>query len=221
MKTLDANAQGSGSSKKSSQSPRTLVRMSSFGDLCHHCGSKESAQILYGLPSEEGMAAAGRGEIVLGGCCVSPDDPTHVCRTCGSEWATSAQVVTSAISEIFSDYFSNWEISLPPGAEAAMARGSISKAGWNIHYRFDMEDERVLEFYATHRMTDDRRLRIYESGKTEHRPAIQTFMIIGKEKEYREHNRRVVEELRRLGLYPEGDINAFLRTNDVAPPERS
>jgi hypothetical protein len=213
--------QALGSGRKSSQSPRTLVEMQSTSDSCHHCGSKEVAQILYGLPGNEAMAAAGRGEVVLGGCCVSPDDPTHICRACGSEWATSEQVVATAISEVFADYFSNWNISLPPGAVAAMGRGSIYKAGWNIHYRFDMEDERVMEFYATHHMTDDRRLRIHASGKTEHRPSIQTFMIVGKEDEYREHNRRVVEELRLLGLYPEGDINAFLRTNDVAPPGRS
>ena len=207
--------------RKSSQSPRTLVEMPSTTKSCHHCGSKEVAEILYGLPGTEAMAAAGRGEVVLGGCCVSPEDPTHVCRACGSEWATSTRVIATPISEIFSDYFSNWDISLPPSAEAAMGRGSIYKAGWNIQYRFDSENERVLEFYATHRMTDDRRLRIYESGKTEDRPAIQTFMIVGKEEEYREHNRRVVEELRELGLYPEGDINAFLRTNDVPPPRRS
>jgi hypothetical protein len=78
-----------------------------------------------------------------------------------------------------------------------------------------------MEFYATHRMTDDRRLRIYASGKTEQRDAIRSFMFVGKEDEYREHNRRVVDELRSLLLYPEGDINAYLRTNDVPPPRTS
>jgi hypothetical protein len=34
-------------------------------------------------------------------------------------------------------------------------------------------------------------------------------------KRYLEHNQRVAQELRRLRLFPEGDINAFLRTNDV------
>jgi hypothetical protein len=32
-------------------------------------------------------------------------------------------------------------------------------------------------------------------------------MIVGKDDEYREHNRRVIAELRQLGLYPEGDID--------------
>jgi hypothetical protein len=158
---------------QSSQPPCTLVEMPSTTESCHHFGSKEVAQILYGLPGHEPMAAAGRGEVVLGGCCVSPQDPTHVCRVRGSKWAASEQVVATAISRVFADYFSNWNITLPPGSEAAMGRGSICKAGWNIHYRFDMEEERILEFYATHRMTDDRRLRIYESGKREHRPAIR------------------------------------------------
>jgi hypothetical protein len=30
--------------------------------------------------------------------------------------------------------------------------------------------------------------------------------------EYLKHNRRVAEELRASGLYPEGDIHAYLRT---------
>jgi hypothetical protein len=36
-------------------------------------------------------------------------------------------------------------------------------------------------------------------------------------KEYAEHNARIAEELKRLGLYPDSDINAYLRTE--GPPD--
>lgn len=73
-------------------------------------------------------------------------------------------------------------------------------------------------------MTNDRRHRIYESGRVESREAIQEIYMYdpkvpGSKEEsherYLEHNRRVSDELRHLGLYPEGDVNAYLRTNEV------
>lgn len=182
---------------------------------CPHCSEPEGVEIAYGLPGHELMASATRGEVLLGGCCISGDDPTHGCLSCRSEWATSRDHSRSAISRLFAEYFANWDIHLPPGAEAAMGRGLIRKAGWNIRYRFDTDGGRYLEFYAVHRMTDDRRLRIYESGRTEDMPAIHSFMVVDKEAEYRAHNESVARELRELGLYPEDDVNAYLRTHDV------
>ncbi|CAA9560997.1 MAG: hypothetical protein AVDCRST_MAG70-1662 [uncultured Thermomicrobiales bacterium] len=38
--------------------------------------------IAYGMPGPEMVAAAERGEILLGGCVVSPDNPTHRCPRC-------------------------------------------------------------------------------------------------------------------------------------------
>ncbi|MGH2817693.1 MAG: hypothetical protein ACRDJS_04445 [Actinomycetota bacterium] len=188
-------------------------------EVCPHCGRREAAEIAYGLPDDEGVAAAMRGEIVLGGCVVAPDDPTDQCRSCGSTWAIGPDVGASAISEKFAEYFRNWDIRLPLGAEDARSRGEIHKAGWFIRYRFDFEGgEKFLEFYATHRMTNYRRLRIYDSGRTESKDAIHSFMVAGREEEYRAHNHRVAQELRQLGLYPEGDINAYLRTDDGPKP---
>jgi hypothetical protein len=184
--------------------------------ICPLCGRREAVEIVYGLPDHEGVAVAERGEIVLGGCVVAPDDPTVQCRSCGSTWSIGPETSASAISEKFADYFRNWDIRLPLGAEPASSRGEIHKAGWLIRYRFDFEGgEKFLEFYATHRMTNDRRLRIYESGRTESKETIHGFMVTGREEQYRAHNRRVAQELRELGLYPEGDINAYLRTYDA------
>ena len=37
----------------------------------------------------------------------------------------------------------------------------------------------------------------------------------GANREYREHNQSVANELKQLGLYPSGDIKAFLRTEGL------
>lgn len=56
------------------------------GRGCPHCGSRNTAPILWGYPSAEGMAAANRGEAVLGGCVVGMDDPDFGCHNCGGSF---------------------------------------------------------------------------------------------------------------------------------------
>jgi hypothetical protein len=43
-------------------------------------------RIVYGLPSSEAFEAEERGEIVLGGCLIEEDEPTHACKECGWQW---------------------------------------------------------------------------------------------------------------------------------------
>lgn len=195
--------------------------------ICPHCGSDKTAAILYGMPAPEAVEQAQRGEIVLAGCVVSDHDPERACRECASLWSSSQDGTTTDISKKFAEYFANWSIELPPGAEDAKDRGTIFKAGWTINYLFGQDSENYIEFYATHRMTSDRRHRIYELGRVESLDAIQEMYMYdskvpGSEEEskrrYLEHNQHVAQELRELRLYPEGDINVFLRTNDVPPP---
>lgn len=50
--------------------------------LCPTCGAAAVVRILYGLPSHEAFEAAERGEVMLGGCMVSPDSPQWVCTAC-------------------------------------------------------------------------------------------------------------------------------------------
>lgn len=52
---------------------------------CKHCGGKV-APVLYGEPSPEMMEAADRGEVVLGGCCISADGPDYQCPVCGQRY---------------------------------------------------------------------------------------------------------------------------------------
>jgi hypothetical protein len=53
------------------------------GASCPRCGAADVRPILYGFPSSEAIDAADRGELVLGGCVVSEDDPDIACRACG------------------------------------------------------------------------------------------------------------------------------------------
>jgi len=54
--------------------------------ICPVCKEKTGVDILYGLPSYEGFQEAERGEVVLGGCCFSEDDPERACTSCGHRW---------------------------------------------------------------------------------------------------------------------------------------
>ena len=48
---------------------------------CPKCGEK-LIDIIYGLPLTEAFEAAERGEIILGGCCISPESPSYHCKKC-------------------------------------------------------------------------------------------------------------------------------------------
>lgn len=115
------------------------------------------------------------------------------------------------IPNIFADYFKNWDITLPPEAIENRLPVKIQSRGWTIQYQFGSNDHGdFLDFYASHRMTNDRHVRIYETGETKSLPAFQELIIYPAdadeaekeriEKEYSEHNRRIAEELRRKGF---------------------
>ena len=53
---------------------------------CPKCGSTNSIPIVYGKPSNEGLEKARRGEIVLGGCIITPNCPKHQCKECGNRY---------------------------------------------------------------------------------------------------------------------------------------
>lgn len=127
------------------------------------------------------------------------------------------------IAETFNGYFANFDIRIAPGDVVVGSRQEIRKRGWRIAFRVLPDDagSPSLEFYATHRMTNDRHSRIWADGHLEELDAIREFYgydqkVPGSkdaaEKEYLRHNRMVAEQLRAAGLYPGGDINAYLRT---------
>lgn len=52
---------------------------------CPKCNS-ELTKIVYGLPTPETAESAERGEIMLGGCCISPFSPKYHCKKCNLEF---------------------------------------------------------------------------------------------------------------------------------------
>ena len=57
--------------------------------ICPKCGSTNVVSIVYGLPMPELFEKAERGEVMLGGCCVSADNPTQHCKDCEHSWRAS------------------------------------------------------------------------------------------------------------------------------------
>jgi hypothetical protein len=118
--------------------------------------------------------------------------------------------------------FARWGIALPPEDVRERRRGKIVASGWAIWYLFG-ENERgeYLDYYASHRMTDDRHVRIREDGKTESLPTISTFRLVSPdpeedarlETEYLEHNRRVERMLKEKSFGIVGDEPGSVRMN--------
>lgn len=52
---------------------------------CPACRGRNTIPIVYGLPDHGAMERAQRGEIALGGCIVSEEQPTDECLRCGNE----------------------------------------------------------------------------------------------------------------------------------------
>jgi len=53
---------------------------------CPRCKSENNVKILYGYPSKKALKEAERGEIWLGGCEISENNPDFKCRDCGKEF---------------------------------------------------------------------------------------------------------------------------------------
>jgi len=115
------------------------------------------------------------------------------------------------IADAFAEYFEKWGITLPEEEIRERREGTIIQEGWTIKYLFG-NDERseYLDFYATHRMTNDRHVRIRANGVKELLPSLMEFMVYSEdasdeeirlaEREYQEHNTRVKDLLRNKGF---------------------
>jgi hypothetical protein len=125
----------------------------------------------------------------------------------------------------FNDSFSDWDIRLPPDAVDQRKRGKIVQAGWVIWYLFSSDEKGdYLDYYASHRMTDDDHVRIYTDGLCEELPAIRTFCLRSKdpqedsrlEAEYYAENQKISRMLDEKGFGITGgepggvQINRFL-----------
>ena len=53
---------------------------------CPRCGvDAPMIPIVFGYPMPETFEAADRGELILGGCLVAGENPTHRCSACGQD----------------------------------------------------------------------------------------------------------------------------------------
>jgi hypothetical protein len=83
------------------------------------------------------------------------------------------------IKNIFDNYFSNWNIKLSKETMEKRLNGFIKDSGWLIQYCFGIENDiEYLDFYATHRMTGDDHIRIYENGNTKNLPVFKIGYLV-------------------------------------------
>ncbi len=131
------------------------------------------------------------------------------------------------IARVFDAQFRHFDILIAPEDVTLGAHRQIARQGWRIIYRVDPDDAGLpsLEYYATTRMTSDTHVRIWSDGHVEDLDAIREAYaydadIPGSKEaahaDYLQHNRKVADVLAARGLYPGGDINAFLRTGGMA-----
>lgn len=53
---------------------------------CPKCG-ENLVEIIYGMPSSELFEAEERGEVVIGGCEVTGNDPAYRCKKCDIDYS--------------------------------------------------------------------------------------------------------------------------------------
>jgi hypothetical protein len=122
----------------------------------------------------------------------------------------------------FNSHFSTWSIRLPPDDVANRRRGKIVKAGWAIWYLFGSDEKgEYLDYYAAHRMTNDRHLRIHANGEEHGLDTFQEFRLCSQdpaedkrlETAYYAENQRVAKLLHEKGFGLAGDEPGGVQIN--------
>ena len=86
------------------------------------------------------------------------------------------------IEREFNRDFANWDICLPAGATASREAGRIVENGWTVWYAFGSDEGiEYLDYYASHRMTNDRHVRLYADGRSEGLEAISELHVVPKD----------------------------------------
>ena len=130
------------------------------------------------------------------------------------------------IKSQFDASFTHWKIRLPARALKSRRPGRILKAGWAISYTFGCDEQgEYLDFYSSHRMTNDHHVRLRDGVRPESLPAIACGRIVSpdpeedarRDAEYVARNRSIARMLDEKGFGMTGDepgsvlINRFLR----------
>ena len=126
----------------------------------------------------------------------------------------------------FKKIFENWEIELPAEAMTPGVVWIIVQQGWTIWTRLDVnaEDGReYLDYYAMHRMTNDRHVRLYPNGDEEYLPA--HYWLTSKKddptgEKARAHRQTVEQLLEEKGFvmtdqaHPSARLNHYLQSKN-------
>ena len=114
----------------------------------------------------------------------------------------------------FRESFSYWRLELPREAVQNRQRGKIVEAGWTIWYLFGSDASgEYLDYYSSHRMTNDSHVRLYDDGRIEgleslwdmHSTSDDPDEAARLEAEFWEHNERVARLLEEKGFGLQGD----------------
>ena len=88
------------------------------------------------------------------------------------------------IESAFNRAFDHWDICLPPEAIASRQAGRIVKSGWTVWYAFGADDGgEYLDYYASHRMTNDRHVRLHADGRVEGLEAVIDMHVVPEDPE--------------------------------------
>ena len=85
------------------------------------------------------------------------------------------------LGQRFDRAFAQWGIELPVDAMSPGVVWLIVQRGWTIWTRFDIgagDGREHLDYYAMHRMTNDRHVRMYGDGEEEDLPAMAESYVI-------------------------------------------
>ncbi|HIF35248.1 hypothetical protein [Candidatus Thioglobus sp.] len=55
-------------------------------EKCPECGSENILNIVYGYPDDGLDKKAQEGRVILGGCCITGDDPKWQCAKCEADF---------------------------------------------------------------------------------------------------------------------------------------
>ena len=113
------------------------------------------------------------------------------------------------IAQAFREDFSNWGLEIPPESLASRTPGVIQASGWLIQFTFGRDSRgEYLDYYASHRMTDDSHVRLYETGRRQHLSSLASFFVTSSdpieakrsEAAYHRRNRRIARQLAAKGF---------------------
>lgn len=135
-----------------------------------------------------------------------------------------------SLRQAFNDDFAAWEIVLPPDAMQPGVVWLIVQRGWTIWTLLGEADGReCLDYYAMHRMTNDRHLRLFADGKPQGLPTISGMVVFPAgataeecariKAEHYQRNQEVEKMLEGKGFvmtdhaHPSAILNRYLQTN--------